>query len=62
MKLLPIDIDKNQNKRFVDDPECIPILNIFTENYEKVGFNKPWIAYFITNDKNEIVGGGGFKR
>lgn len=61
MNLLPIEIDERRNTRFFEEPECIEVLKVFTEHYKKVGFNKPWIAYFVANDNNNIIGGGGYK-
>ena len=61
MKLLPIEKDETLNRRFTSTPECLEILTIFTEHYKKAGFNKPWIAYFISNQNDEIIGGGGYK-
>jgi RimJ/RimL family protein N-acetyltransferase len=60
MKLLPIEMEEAQNQQFTT-PECLEVLTIFTEYYKKVGFNKPWIAYFVTDDTTEILGGGGYK-
>ncbi len=61
MNFLPIEMDNALNAKFKDNPECLAILNVFQEHYTKVGFQKPWIAYFASNDKDEIIGGGGFK-
>jgi RimJ/RimL family protein N-acetyltransferase len=61
MKLLPIELDETQNGRFTATPDCLEILTIFTEHYKKVGFTPPWIAYFVSDDKDEIIGGGGYK-
>lgn len=61
MLLLPIDIDEEKNNRFRQNPECIEILNVYPAFYKKVGYNKPWIGYFVSMDGEEIVGAGGFK-
>lgn len=61
MKLLPIELDNNLNTKFKDIPECTEVLDVFLALYKKVGFVKPWIAYFMANDNDEIIGGGGFK-
>ena len=61
MLLLPIDIDELKNLRFRENPECIPILNVYPGFYQKAGYNKPWIGYFATTDGEEIVGAGGYK-
>ncbi|MGE0589797.1 MAG: GNAT family N-acetyltransferase [Cyclobacteriaceae bacterium] len=61
MTFLPIENDDQQNTRFTGDPEQLMVVNVFTDLYKKVGFNKPWIAYFVQNENDDIVGGGGFK-
>jgi RimJ/RimL family protein N-acetyltransferase len=61
MKLLPIDIDETQNSRFRENTECLVVLNVFTDFYKRVGFSKPWIAYFVPDDTDAIIGGGGYK-
>ena len=61
MNFLPIEMDNTQNLRFKENPECVVVLDVFTAYYRKVGFNKPWIAYFVCDDSNEIIGGGGYK-
>ncbi len=61
MVLLPIDVDEAKNTRFLDNPECVPILKVYPEYYKKIGFNKPWIGYFASIDGTEIVGTAGYK-
>lgn len=61
MKLLPIDIDETINHKFWDEPECVDVLKVFTAFYKKVGFEKPWIAYFVADQDGIIVGGGAYK-
>jgi hypothetical protein len=61
MLLLPIDTDQTKNVRFKENPECVPILNVYPDFYQRVGYNKPWIGYFVTIDRDEIVGAGGYK-
>jgi RimJ/RimL family protein N-acetyltransferase len=61
MLLLPIDIDDSKNIRFKENPECLSILNIYPDYYKKVGYNEPWIGYFVTVDGHEIIGSGGYK-
>ncbi|TKK67240.1 GNAT family N-acetyltransferase [Ilyomonas limi] len=58
---LPIDIDEAKNTQFNNHPECVEILQVYPPFYKKVGFNKPWIGYFITFNGVEIIGGGGYK-
>lgn len=61
MKLLPIEREETLNQRFSTTPECVEILTIFTEHYKKAGFHKPWIAYFVADEDDQIIGGAGFK-
>jgi ribosomal-protein-alanine N-acetyltransferase len=61
MKLIPIDIDKSKNEQFMHDPDCVEILKVFPEFYKRVGFQKPWIGYFITLDGKEFVASAGYK-
>lgn len=61
MLLLPIDIDEAKNQSFKENPECIPVLNVYPDYYQRVGYNKPWIGYFATIDGQGIVGAGGYK-
>jgi [ribosomal protein S5]-alanine N-acetyltransferase len=61
IRFLPIDEDEKSNQMFAGNPECGPILTVFTEHYKKVGYEPPWIAYFIADDTGELIGGGGFK-
>jgi ribosomal-protein-alanine N-acetyltransferase len=61
LKLIPIDIDETKNVKFQDNPECLPILAVYPAFYKKIGYTKPWIGYFFSNENNEIVGMGGYK-
>jgi RimJ/RimL family protein N-acetyltransferase len=61
MKLLPIEIDERLNESFNAKLDCKEILSVYPDYYKKVGFIKPWIGYFITDEQDEIVAGGGYK-
>ncbi len=43
------------------NPHCMEILKVYPEYYEKVGYNQPWIGYFVTEDGIEIIGACGYK-
>ncbi len=60
MKLLPIDINETLNLQYREIPYCAEILKVYLDFYSKVGFNPPWIGYFVSRE-NEIVGVCGFK-
>lgn len=61
MKLLPIDIDDSLNRKFTTNPECVDVLNVYPDYYNRVGYDKPWIGYFATINGNDIIGCGGYK-
>lgn len=60
MKLLPIDIDETRNVDYTFNADCQEILKVYPDFYKRVGFNRPWIGYFVARD-NEYVGCCGFK-
>jgi len=35
------NIEDEQNIRFKENPECLAVLNVFTEFYKNAGFEKP---------------------
>ena len=57
---MPIDIDEEKNVRFLQNSECADIVNIYPAYYKKIGYNKPWIGYVISDD-DELIGVGGYK-
>ncbi|SRR6266496_283098 len=55
----PIHIDEDKTKEIYSNPDCQEIFKSYPAYYYKVGYNPPWIGYFvIRNDK--VVGVGGF--
>ena len=60
MELLAIKEQLNENKEFVDYPDCKQGLLMTIEYYKKIGFEIPWIGYFASID-NVLVGSAGFK-
>ena len=61
IQLISIDVDPSKNIRFVPNPHCMEILKVYPEYYKKVGYNQPWIGYFVTEDGIEIIGACGYK-
>lgn len=61
MILLPIELDETKNTRFAGNPECVEVMEVYPGYYKKVGYNKPWIGYFASEDGSEIIGCGGYK-
>jgi len=61
LKLLPIAPHLSENKEFVDNPAIDQTnLQMSVDFYKKVGFQPPWIGYFVQLN-NELVGMAAFK-
>jgi RimJ/RimL family protein N-acetyltransferase len=60
MELLPIKEQLNENKKFVDHPDCKENISMSLEYYKKVGFQVPWIGYYASLH-GQLVGSAGFK-
>jgi len=60
MNLLPIKEHLHENQEFIDHPDCSKNLEMCIDFYKKVGFNPPWICYYVQLD-GEFVGGFAFK-
>lgn len=59
MKLSPILIDEDQTKAIYANPFCVEIFKSYPDYYYKVGYNPPWIGYFVMRD-DKVSGVGGF--
>ena len=60
MELLSIKEQLDENKEFVNHPDCRESIHLTIEFYKKVGFQVPWIGYYARID-GQLVGSGGFK-
>ena len=58
LKAIELNVDKTENMYGSDD--CQLLLKVYDEYYQKIGYNLPWIGYFVINE-NKIVGSCGFK-
>lgn len=59
MTLQPINIDEDKTKEIYADPYCQELFKSYPDYYYKVGYNPPWIGYFVIRD-DKVVGVGGF--
>ena len=59
MRLVPIRIDEDKTKKIYDNPDCQEILKSYPDYYYKVGYNPPWIGYFVMRNQ-KVVGVCGF--
>ena len=60
MTLVPIAPTLAENAAFAHCPDCMAILPMTLEYYGKIGYQPPWIGYFI-GDGERFVGTGAFK-
>ena len=59
MTLKPIHIDEDKTKDIYANPSCQEIFKSYPDYYYKVGYNPPWIGYFVIWDER-VVGVAGF--
>jgi len=60
MQLLPIHKTLAENEAFANNPLCNETLGMCIEFYKKVGYNPPWICYYV-EENGELVGSAAFK-
>mgnify|MGYP003619446638 FL=1 len=56
LKLIPIPENGIMMEAQFETAACKDMLHVWKEFYPKIGFNFPWIGYFIQNDANMVVG------
>ena len=59
MELKAIELNVDQSQEIYASANCQQLINSMNGYYPKIGFNKPWIGYFVFNN-NQVVGTGGF--
>ena len=60
MTLLPINQTLEENEAFANNPLCNESLGMCIDFYKKVGFNPPWICYYV-EENGELIGCAAFK-
>ena len=60
MELIPIKETVDENKEFVNDPLCQETIYMTIKFYKRVGYNIPWICYYVEK-QGQLVGSCGFK-
>jgi ribosomal-protein-alanine N-acetyltransferase len=60
IELLPIKEHLHENQEFANTPDCQDSLYVCIDFYKKVGFNPPWICYYIQLD-GYLVAAAAFK-
>jgi RimJ/RimL family protein N-acetyltransferase len=56
MELIPIRETLEENTEFFNDPLCTEFLPFSVDYYKKVGFNPPWICYFVRHNGAYVAG------
>ena len=59
MELKMISLNEDRTNELYASPECQQIISAMDAYYPSIGFNKPWVGYFVLRD-NEVVATGGF--
>lgn len=59
MKLKPIELNIDKSQAIYSSGDCQMLLNVYDEYYLKIGYNLPWVGYFVMRDA-QIVGSCGF--
>lgn len=60
MKLISIKETLEENAQFVENPLCQDSIYMTIDFYKRVGFNLPWISYYVKLEE-ELVGAAAFK-
>ncbi len=60
MKLIPIDLEADASGEMYASEDCQTLIKIYEEYYPTIGFNLPWIGYFVVKNE-QVVGCCGFK-
>ena len=60
MTLLPIKQTLEENEAFSKNPLCNESLAMCIDFYKTVGFNPPWICYYV-EENGELIGSAAFK-
>ena len=60
MTLLPIKETIKENEVFAKNPLCNETLVMCIDFYKRVGFEPPWICYYV-EENSELIGNAAFK-
>ena len=59
MILRPITLNEDKTNDAFASADCRLLLNMYEDFYPKIGFNIPWVGYFVVR-QDKIVGSCGF--
>lgn len=59
MELRILNLEENRTDKLFAKAECQQLLDIYSDFYPQIGFQLPWVGYFVIHE-NEVVGACGF--
>lgn len=59
MELRVINMNEDKAQELCASPACQQLIDAMNEYYLQIGFNLPWVGYFVIKN-NQVVGTGGF--
>ena len=59
MELKAIELNVDKSKQIYSSDDCQMLLKTYDEYYQIIGYNLPWVGYFVIKE-NQIVGSCGF--
>lgn len=59
MNLKPITLQEDKSNETYASADCQQLLSMYDDFYPKIGFNIPWVGYFVIR-QDKIVGSCGF--
>lgn len=59
MELKIIKINEDKTNKIFASADCQQLISMYEDFYPKIGFNIPWVGYFVVR-QNQIVGSCGF--
>lgn len=59
MNLKPITLNEDKSAPAYSSADCQQLLTMYEEFYPSIGFNSPWIGYFVMRD-DQVVGSCSF--
>ena len=60
LELIPVMETIDKNEEFINNPICRETIRLTIELYKKIGYEPPWIGYYVKRD-NDLLGSAAFK-
>ena len=59
MELKAIELNVDRSQQIYSSNDCQMLLKMYDEYYQLIGYNLPWVGYFVIKE-NQVVGSCGF--